>query len=461
MRLDRIELKNFRGFEHFELELHPRFTLLIGGNGSGKTNALEGLAVGLGEWIRSGIERATRENRRVEQHDIRLERIEYEGALGLEPRIPMHIRIAGQFGPDPISWSVSVRGDEAASEDIPERGERTVVPSTYAGSHLATVLLTHPDGRPEEGHLDDYPLVAYYGTERLWSERDEFGDTPPVREESHLGSRRRGYHSALASKVSGELFPSWMAWRTQVELQRLASLVKANRVPQSVPRDPLLEAVETAIVGCIEGARRFFFDVSYQELRLELADGQLIPFSRLSDGYRNLIAMVADIAWRAAQLNPHHGANAAREATGVVLIDELELHLHPAWQRRVIDDLLAAFPKLQFVATTHSPQIIASARLEYMWLLYEGNAQRPGPIHGKDSNAILRDIMGVPERPAWMKDRLDRLARLIEGGEAAEAKTLLTEIQMDLGDDDPTVAGLQWELHDLEHQGGEARPKDS
>lgn len=82
-----------------------------------------------------------------------------------------------------------------------------------------------------------------------------------------------------------------------------------------------------------------------------------------------------------------------------------------------------------------------------------GDAIRPGPVHGKDSNAILRDIMGVPERPAWMTERLDQLARLIEDGDAEAARGRLEEIREALGDDDPTVTGLVWELHDLEVHG--------
>lgn len=244
-----------------------------------------------------------------------------------------------------------------------------------------------------------------------------------------------------------------MAWRTDVSLQRLAELIKAGNPPKEVPRSPELEAIEQAVLRCLQGAKRCFYDVNHQELRLELDTGELVPFSQLSDGYRNLVAMVADITWRASQLNPHHGADAARKATGVVLIDELELHLHPAWQRRVIDDLLATFPNLQFVATTHSPQIIASARPEHMWLLHQGKAQRPGPVHGKDSNAILRDLMGVSERPQWMEQLLERLARLLDEGASSEARALLAEIEADLGEDDPTVTGLRWELHDLEVHG--------
>lgn len=445
MRIDRVELKNFRGFEHLELELHPRFTLLIGGNGSGKTNALEGLAFGLGGWI-VALPDVWQHDRGPQRRDIRLELVEHGGAPSLEPRFPMESRIEGQTDDgQPIGWTRTLRSDE---EDFfidhrhPSGGRSRLADYSTRGLPEDITARYHDDL--------DLPVLAYYGTDRLWSDNKENGED---RDESKLGSRVRGYRSALTSKASADLFESWMAWRTEVVLQRLSELIKGGRVPTAVPSDPLLDAVQDATRRCIVGAKRFFYDVNHQQLRLELESGELIPFGHLSDGYRNLVAMVADIAWRAAQLNPHHGANAAREATGVVLIDELELHLHPAWQRRVIDDLLAAFPKLQFVATTHSPQVIASARAEHMWLLHEGRAQRPGPIRGKDSNAILRDIMGVPERPLWMKEQLEQLARLIEDGETEPARKLLVEIQADLGDDDPTVVGLQWELHDLEVHG--------
>lgn len=448
MRIDRVELKNFRGFEHLELELHPRFTLLIGGNGSGKTNALEGLAYGLGSWskaMRLGYRRFT-------QQDIRIQRSTNEGlAPSLEYISPLLIRVEGSIRSEPVAWRRALKdvhqlrlqeGSDASLQNIENEDKRRMVELERWASRFREDL--------ETGQEVELPILGYYGTDRLWSEQRPANRAQTARK---LGSRLRGYHSALKSKANIDLFESWMAWRTEVVLQRLSELIKDGKVPTEVPTDPLLDAVQSATLRCIDGAKRFFYDVNHQQLRLELESGELLPFSHLSDGYRNLVAMVADIAWRAAQLNPHHGADAAREATGVVLIDELELHLHPAWQRRVIDDLLAAFPKLQFVATTHSPQVIASARPEYLWLLHDGRAERPGPIYGKDSNAILRDIMGVPERPPWMQDKLQRLARLIEDGELEPAKSLLAEIRDDLGEDDPTVTGMQWELHDLEVHG--------
>jgi predicted ATP-binding protein involved in virulence len=120
-----------------------------------------------------------------------------------------------------------------------------------------------------------------------------------------------------------------------------------------------LEACRAAILTCIPDAIKVWFDVQQDALLLE-TNGGIQSFSNLSDGFRNMVAMVADIAVRCATLNPHLAADAALQTPGIVLIDEIDLHLHPRWQRRVVGDLLKAFPKIQFVATTHSPFIIQS-----------------------------------------------------------------------------------------------------
>lgn len=133
----------------------------------------------------------------------------------------------------------------------------------------------------------------------------------------------------------------------------MASLQKGGDIPA-------LKAVSTAVTSCIPGARDFYFDVSYGHLMIKLDHEGLVPFDDLSDGYRNMVGIIADIAHRASRLNPHFGAEAASKTEGIVLIDEIDLHLHPKWQRRVVTDLKEAFPKLQFIVSTHSPFILQS-----------------------------------------------------------------------------------------------------
>lgn len=457
MRIDRLELLNFRGFERLELELHPRLTLLIGVNGSGKSNALEGLAVALGAWL-LGLTDASRNARKIRRGDIRHVVHTAAGAPSLEPRFPVVVAATGVVAGVHLTWQRKVSGVDAGHHfvadvdafDVP--WQHDALPEVPEGILELRAIAGRSQARLEGAQDVALPLLAYYRTSRLWAVVGDANHRTGERVQK-LGPRVRGYEQCLAAGATHERLEAWMAWRTEVSLQQLSEHIKAGGVLKDVPRSPQLEAIEQAVLRCVQGAKRFFYDVNHQELRLELDTGELVPFSQLSDGYRNLVAMVADITWRASQLNPHYGADAARKATGIVLIDELELHLHPAWQRRVIDNLLDTFPNLQFVATTHSPQIIASARPEHTWLLHEGKAHRPGPVHGKDSNAILRDLMGVGERPQWMEELLERLARLLEAGALEEAKALMTEIVGDLGHDDPTVVGLQWELHDLEVHG--------
>ena len=139
---------------------------------------------------------------------------------------------------------------------------------------------------------------------------------------------------------------------------------------------------------------------------IELVDGQLFSFDNLSDGYRNMLAIVADIAHRAGRLNPQLMDKAATETPGIVLIDEVDLHLHPKWQRRVLNDLRTAFPKVQFIVTTHSPFIIQSLKPGEVLdlnseqpLVRDYETASPAPeksFSDRSIEDIAEDIMGIP-----------------------------------------------------------------
>ena len=150
------------------------------------------------------------------------------------------------------------------------------------------------------------------------------------------------------------------------------------------------------------------FDVSRDELMIRFAERSL-PFSFLSDGYRNMVAMVADIAIRCATLNPHLREKSSQETPGVVLIDEIDLHLHPRWQRRVVDDLLRTFPKIQFFGTTHSPFVIQSLPpIEGVQLLNLDD-EHAEEFANKSVEDISEEIQGVelPQRSKRFKDMME------------------------------------------------------
>ncbi|UVM28915.1 AAA family ATPase [Pseudomonas sp. B21-021] len=108
------------------------------------------------------------------------------------------------------------------------------------------------------------------------------------------------------------------------------------------------------------GWRNLAYSSEFADLVLEHPIHGVLKVSQLSDGIRNIVALAADIAYRCVKLNPHLGSAASYQSRGVVLIDEVDMHLHPAWQQTVIPDLLNAFPKIQFIVTTHSPQVLTS-----------------------------------------------------------------------------------------------------
>jgi len=111
---------------------------------------------------------------------------------------------------------------------------------------------------------------------------------------------------------------------------------------------------------CLEDCQSVYYDLQQDRLVATLADKHSRPVNLLSDGQRTILAMTADIAYRAAVLNPHLGERAILETPGIVLIDEIDLHLHPNWQRKIINNLRTSFPLIQFMVTTHSPTIVQS-----------------------------------------------------------------------------------------------------
>ncbi len=319
MRIDKLQLKNFRCFEEREFEFGKRFNLLVGNNASGKTAILEGITVVLSKFL-AVFPKPARFIREIEERDVRQTLFLKGSTLTTELQNPSYVSACTNRG----DWRVDA-----------ERYEQT-----FDGTQAKydAVELVH---EVRAGNPVCIPLLCYYGTERLWVQLKEV-------KANTLGplSRFAGYQDCLKSASNQKRFLDWFKTQEFIALQQQRE-------------QPTLEACRTAIQECVPGSARVYFDIAYDQLILEI-EGKCVPFSMLSDGFRNMLAIVADIAVRCSMLNPQLEAAAPRETEGVVLIDELDLHLHPKWQRRVVGDLMRAFPKVQFIATSHSPFIIQS-----------------------------------------------------------------------------------------------------
>ena len=190
---------------------------------------------------------------------------------------------------------------------------------------------------------------------------------------------------------------------------------------------------------CVEGAKSLFYDGRYDDLVILLDNYGPQLFKNLSDGQRIMLTLVGDLASRAAILNPHLASGALRETPGVVMVDELDLHLHPKWQRRVIHDLEDTFPSIQFIATTHSPQLVGEVQPDEIRLLDGGETTTPPRSFGVDSSRVLEEVMGTRSRNGSVEDLLTRLFRSIDGEDFDCARRLLAEVEAKLGSDDPEV----------------------
>jgi predicted ATP-binding protein involved in virulence len=194
-------------------------------------------------------------------------------------------------------------------------------------------------------------------------------------------------------------------------------------------------AVKQAMVNCIEGADNLYFDPKRGEVVLVMRKKWgTQPFSNLSDGQRVMLAMVGDIAQKAAKLNPHLGHEVLSRTEGLVLIDELDLHLHPRWQRGVIGDLRKTFPKIQFVCTTHSPQLIGQVQADELILLDGKQVASVGQTYGMDSNWILRHVMGADDRDPDVSRALDKIFELVDNNEFQRAQIAVDKLIKKIGE---------------------------
>lgn len=410
MKLDRLHLTNFRRFAELQVELDDSFTLLVGENASGKTSLLDAAAVAIGGFL-LGI--SATGSRSIRPEEVRYVRFRQNGSVHEETQWPARIAAEGMLAGTSVAWSRSLNGP---------RSKTTRLGATALIERAKELAV-----RVRAGEKDPLPVLAYYGTQRLWL---ELKSTEAKR---GVGSRFDGYIDCMKPASSHRQLTEWLYQQTLAELQEKTPVLA-------------MEAVETAVCRAIAGISRFYFDIRDQEILLQWEDGRIEPFSALSDGYRNMVAMVADLAWRAVALNPATGRDAAEQAHGIVLIDELDQHLHPRWQRRVVADLRRTFPSIQFVATTHSPQVVASASRQQVRLLAHGAAGDAGFVEGRDSNSLLEDLFGTPERPWWTQEQLDKLFRLIDEESYPEASSLQKALEKTLGPDDSAMVRARWIL---------------
>jgi predicted ATP-binding protein involved in virulence len=412
MRIDKIKIKNFKGFEEETFQLNPHFTIFIGDNAKGKTSVLDALAVAAGSFLR-GIDVAKLESRSIDKSEIRV--LTKDGQP--LPQLPVEIHAFGDVNGKGIDegWLRTV------DKISPKKTNTTYVKAKNIEKVAEDMLKPSRSGKNVI-----FPVIAYHGTGRLWAEHEE-----KKTEYKKTGEGvSQAYINCLSPKSSSKEFLSW--YKTYED--------EIRKFDQD--RDKLLlKTFNNTIISMIPD--NHWQDMAYSFAAEDLSGIFITPsgkkeklqFRQLSDGYRNIIGMVADIAYRCIKLNPHLGEKAVKDTPGIVLIDELDLHLHPNWQRRIINDLRNAFPKIQFIATTHSPFIVQSLKSDEIWNLDKLMDVAPDELK---IDTVATEIMGISSPYSQTNEELYNKSKKFM--EDLDANKLDADLQKELDEiSDPAV----------------------
>jgi len=438
MHINQLTLTNFKCFEQQTFDLHSQFTLFVGDNGSGKTSILDGLAIAAGSWL-LGVD--GRVSRPIRRHEVRVSarptgsdtearvdgnEIARGAGYSWEENFPCAVWAGGSVLGQALSWRRTLKGWPG----------RTSYREAKALSDFA-----HELTREAKQRNVLLPLIAHYGICRLCDmPRDQARvlDADPLTDKSAM-SRLAGYDLSIDQRLSVMGFVRWVARQSWIAFQ------------QGGRASDAYVAVQRAVSSCIADASGLHFDPLIGEVVIDFGGREMQPFNSLSDGQRSMLALVGDLATKAATLNPHLGAAALAETPGVVLIDELDLHLHPKWQRRVAADLKRTFPSLQFVCTTHSPQIIGELSREEVRLLRDGGAQRPVVARGADSNWILDHVMeGAASETKRARELKQAVEDALDDADLITAHRCIEELRALLDGDTSSVVELESYLDRLE-----------
>jgi predicted ATP-binding protein involved in virulence len=249
--------------------------------------------------------------------------------------------------------------------------------------------------------------------------------------QEHTDNELLAYDYAITKKVDFTNFFVW--YRNQEDLENEIRLSdNSNYV------DNKLKAIRSAIPLFLPKLSDLRVK-RYTSIRMTMMkNGDELNINQLSSGEKNLLVMVADIARRLAIANPR--LENALEGEGIILIDEIELHLHPQWQRDIIPRLTSTFPNCQFIVTTHSPQVLSNVKKENVFVVEDFQVY-PADAYtfGRDSNSILSELMGVTERPVGIQEKLTECLYKIDNGQIEEAQMLLHELSDLLGHNDSEI----------------------
>lgn len=375
MKLKQLTLTNFRCFDKLEIDFHDQLTVLIAPNGAGKTTVLDAISVVLSSFVGA---------------------FDLGKAHGFAPSDARYALVSDSDPTPEQQYPVEVCASFLAP-DLEEQSRLLSGPKNRTTVKDVAKLINY--GRDLMSTIREkdveLPVIAYYPTGRLWKQHKLM-----ERKKITSASRSMGYEDCLSSASSYLQMQIWMKSATFAALQE-------QQMPDVYPAQPVsnqLGAVKKAVETVLKnsGWHNFHYSITHDELAMQHKDRGILPVSLLSDGVRAMVSMVADLAWRCVKLNSTRAEKAPETTCGIVLIDEVDMHLHPEWQQQVVGSLTAVFKRVQFVLTTHSPQVISTIHSDCIRILDNGTVYSAPPgSKGAESTRMLKRLFNTEPRSMW------------------------------------------------------------
>jgi predicted ATP-binding protein involved in virulence len=409
MKIRSLTLKNFRGFEDATLDLDRPLTVLFGVNGSGKSSVLSACAVLLSDVLCELTQHDEENSWRYDTEDTDIRR-----------------------GADTLSLTATLANGSIVREIAARHSH---------GSKRGPSIKFHASNLLRGG----IPLLSvfYESSREVARSRDAFSMTENDTAMGLLRPTLVGHDSMAVGHLKFRSLFQWYKEREDVENE-----LKVAEQDLSL-EDPQLSAVRRAITGMLPGFSGLRIQRTPLHMVIRKGDTALV-IDQLSDGEKLLLALTADLARRLAMTYASHSDPLQGEA--IVLIDEIELHLHPDWQRRVLTSLRTTFPNCQLIVTTHSPQVLSEVPNDAVVLVKDFQFFRPAaPTEGRDSNSILWEVLDVPARPMHTVNELEAINGLLDEGETEEARKRIDHLAKVLTERDPEIGRLRSILDVTEH----------
>lgn len=400
MKITKLDVTNLRGFEHASFDLDPSFTLLVGVNGVGKSSVLEALRISLSRVMpkftasRGTIYAFSEDDTRIGSPalTVRLDFQFADHARYFLMHLPREKYVPDQEG-SVRQGAMTLHDQEEMSQPWPK---------------------VEKDG--------SQPLALFCGVRR----------SHPTDERINIGKTVVGQAVAYADALSTVR----ALHLADIAFWMIAQEAQAEELPRTRMH---LDAVKSAAALFLPTCTDLRATSDAGKPRLMITKGGVeLDVRHLSEGERGMLALALDLARRLSQANPGLD-DPVRDGMAVVLIDELDMHLHPSWQRQISGLLTRTFPNCQFIATTHSPQIFGEIKPDQIRKIDDGKVYSPGHSYGVDSSRLLEEEMGTPPRNADVAAKLDVIASLIGDEKGAEARQAINELAEEIGDSDPEI----------------------